>query len=430
MVASSGLEWAALIPTTMSGTPAPAVEPPPPPPPPPAPPAPTLIPQPSQPPPADEPPVVTGHLMGTGPASVPPRGSNTTMPAFPAVTPPPSSSPALAAPPGTASLPPPPNSFVRRDTAPPFASSTPATGQPAGWGFREERTPLPFTPAHHPGGDTTYSTKKKVAERVFPAVAGPPSGSHPSLPPVGSGVNARQADTSHVMVNRRASTSSFETRTPTPTFPGSNIPVMLPNLAAFLDAYFPGGDAGGILVDAHLEVDLGHPVQLVLRFDDGGGGAPRAVDLKGRVAWRRRRGSGNLKAGTGVEFSAGDKPTVERLLADARGQSRKPAERRHDRAEARLTVRITYGSDSRKDTVDDISEGGLFVATRELIPVGEEVEVTLKPARALRGLDVRGRITWHRDGANPGMGVMFLFDDEGHKERVEQMVARLIAEGL
>jgi uncharacterized protein (TIGR02266 family) len=425
MVASSGLEWAALIPTSMAGpasAPTAHVQAPQPPPPPP--PAPTLIPQPSEPPaPAaaqDEPPLVQGQFVEPPVRST----SSATLPMFPAVSGP-QSNPMISAPPGTASLPPAPGNFVRRDTAPPFASATPAAGQPAGWGFKEERTPLPFGGNAHPLGDTTYTTHRKVAERVFPSVPPPPGAPGSATPRA-----TEHSSTSHVMVNRRVNPSGFDSRTPTPVFPGSSIPVLLPNLAAFLDAYFPGGDAGGILVDAHLDVDLGHPVALVLRFDDGGAGAPRAVEVKGRVAWRRRRGSGNLKAGTGVEFSAADKTTVERLLSDARGQSRKPAERRHDRAEARLMVRIAYGNDSRKDTVDDISEGGLFVATREPIPVGEEVMVTLKPARALRGLDVRGRITWHRDGASAGMGVMFLFDDEGHKERVEQMVARLIAEGL
>lgn len=414
LVANTSLEWASLIPGAATGA-------------------------------ASAP--VHNAFAAVAAASPPPRGSHsptlpatpvaitqgsTTSPAFPAIQGPPlpsyssvSTPPPPAPPPpqqpttplpsfGPSSIPPPPSSFVnRRDNAPPVQPS----GQPAGWGFQHEKTPLPFgNTSQPPAGGSTYFTTQKVQERLFETpAANPPKRS-----------NSEPA--------RRAITAlPFDARTPLPNTnhgkEGGAVNVPLPNLEAFLDAYFPGGDCGGILVESGVESDLGSPVSLLLRLDDGGSGQPRVVELKGKVAWRRRRGSGQLKPGTGVEFAAAEKPTVDRLLAEARGNDR-PPDRKHAREEMSLNIKIQHGSLTRKEQVNDLSEGGLFIKTSDLISVGEEVTVTLKPPRTLRGLDVKGRVTWHRDGPEPGMGVMFLFDGEDHKEKVEQMVARLIADGL
>ncbi|MBI5495220.1 MAG: PilZ domain-containing protein [Deltaproteobacteria bacterium] len=364
--------------------------------------------------PAPPPPVVAARSGGGGlewadliPTSDPPLAARAEPRPPPAVSAPTGSSPSL--PP----VPPPP---ARTPTVPPFpAAGAPSTatpsGPPAGWAgksFKEERTPLPFQPSA-PAGGSTYFTTQKVSERVYdskrPASEPPP---------------------------RRQSSTGMETRASVPPTGGPpRTEVPLAKAASFLTGYFPHGDAGGYLVSSQLEADLGQPVTLVLRFEDGGGGTPRTVEIKGKVAWKRRRGAGQLKAGTGVEFLAAEKPAVERLLAQAHGRERSAQDRVHSRVRAGLTVKVQHQQKSRKDHVDDISEGGLFILSHELIPVGDEVNVSLKPHSGMRsGVDVRGRVTWHRDGPEAGFGLQFLFDDADHREKVEQVVARIIAEEL
>jgi uncharacterized protein (TIGR02266 family) len=91
-----------------------------------------------------------------------------------------------------------------------------------------------------------------------------------------------------------------------------------------------------------------------------------------------------------------------------------PAERRVT-PRARLETEIGFCSDTNfyLGFTEDISEGGLFVATHMLRPVGEELELSFTLPND-HEVTVVGVVRWTRDphdyteDARPGMGVQFL----------------------
>jgi uncharacterized protein (TIGR02266 family) len=62
---------------------------------------------------------------------------------------------------------------------------------------------------------------------------------------------------------------------------------------------------------------------------------------------------------------------------------------------------------------DNISEGGLFVATHELLEIGERVTLEFELPGVDETLRVEGEVRWHRtasdldEGVYPGFGVKF-----------------------
>jgi len=86
--------------------------------------------------------------------------------------------------------------------------------------------------------------------------------------------------------------------------------------------------------------------------------------------------------------------------------------RRYQRKQ--LETELTFESQHNFYTgfTEDISEGGLFLATYELLPLGSELEVTFTlPTGQI--IKASGLVRWVRDprdespGAPPGMGIQF-----------------------
>ncbi len=203
----------------------------------------------------------------------------------------------------------------------------------------------------------------------------------------------------------------------------SKLSVTFEDGKSFLDAYFPNGSLGGVLADSSADLPLGALVDVELRFREG---PRRPFRVKGRVAWRRLRGGGDLKPGVGVEFLATERAARDALLAFARDGQSAFIERSHERVPSKLKVKVKGRSlPERSERAGDLSEGGVFVAAPLVVPVGEEVVLTLRPPWSLRGFSVRGRVTWHRAGEERGMGVKFLFDSDEQRAKVASLVHQL-----
>jgi uncharacterized protein (TIGR02266 family) len=94
-----------------------------------------------------------------------------------------------------------------------------------------------------------------------------------------------------------------------------------------------------------------------------------------------------------------------------------PEERAHEEKRAhervRLEVGVTLESDHNFYTglTSDISEGGLFVATHALWPVGTKVSVRFRLPGVDRPFQVDAEVRWVRDGRfstlPPGIGLRF-----------------------
>jgi uncharacterized protein (TIGR02266 family) len=91
-----------------------------------------------------------------------------------------------------------------------------------------------------------------------------------------------------------------------------------------------------------------------------------------------------------------------------------PEQRVHPRRHVELD--ITLGSDSQfySGFSENLSEGGIFVATHDLRPLGTRLEVTFSLPTSRRRIRTEGVVCWVRaysetSGAPPGIGIRFLW---------------------
>ncbi len=99
--------------------------------------------------------------------------------------------------------------------------------------------------------------------------------------------------------------------------------------------------------------------------------------------------------------------------------------RQHERLP--LLIRVSYESAGamRSDYAQNISKGGLFVATDEPFEVGQSVVLNLVSPGARSGVAVPCEVRWVGARGAPavqGIGVRFDLDDPVTRSRVEQMV--------
>jgi uncharacterized protein (TIGR02266 family) len=100
------------------------------------------------------------------------------------------------------------------------------------------------------------------------------------------------------------------------------------------------------------------------------------------------------------------------------------SQRRHDRAELNVEVSLEGDHNFFVGFSENISEGGLFVATHSLREIGSIIRLTFRlPDRALP-IEVEAVVRWLRlfnDGSDvpPGLGLQFvdLSDEDAHTIR-------------
>lgn len=90
------------------------------------------------------------------------------------------------------------------------------------------------------------------------------------------------------------------------------------------------------------------------------------------------------------------------------------AERRvHQRVPYEVLVTLTSADNFWTGFTQDISAGGLFIATADPAPVGTEIEVQLTLGPGFRDVPLRGVVRWARVATGdptipPGVGVEFV----------------------
>lgn len=101
------------------------------------------------------------------------------------------------------------------------------------------------------------------------------------------------------------------------------------------------------------------------------------------------------------------------------------------RGDARYRVALEVGIASQHNfyggLAEDLSAGGVFVATHRALPVGERVEVAIDVPECsyiVRGI---GEVRWTRDYCSdsdvpPGIGVKFLHLEEGGAETIRRFL--------
>jgi type IV pilus assembly protein PilZ len=93
------------------------------------------------------------------------------------------------------------------------------------------------------------------------------------------------------------------------------------------------------------------------------------------------------------------------------------------------------------DYTRNICKGGTFIRTRRPLGEGTEFVFKLIVPRLEEPLAIRGAVRWvvregqppppeAPAGAEPGMGIRFLYDSEGERRTIESIVERLMIDSL
>ena len=92
--------------------------------------------------------------------------------------------------------------------------------------------------------------------------------------------------------------------------------------------------------------------------------------------------------------------------------------REHERASAEFAVTMHTKSNFYSGLTENISEGGVFVASEVVQEVGSEITMTIHLGDGGEPLVVVGEVRWLRDCTPRGMGVGFRVISETDRRRI------------
>ncbi|MCX5868001.1 MAG: TIGR02266 family protein [Proteobacteria bacterium] len=105
------------------------------------------------------------------------------------------------------------------------------------------------------------------------------------------------------------------------------------------------------------------------------------------------------------------------------------------RLKKRISIQLDVRYQSLEGFISDysmnISQGGMFISTRNPLPLGTRVALKVGLPDAELPLNIEGEVVWvseydkkSKSNLIPGMGVQFRNLDEQEKKRVEDFIAR------
>jgi uncharacterized protein (TIGR02266 family) len=102
--------------------------------------------------------------------------------------------------------------------------------------------------------------------------------------------------------------------------------------------------------------------------------------------------------------------------------------RQHPRHNVELEVTMESETNFYIGLTENLSEGGLFIATHVLKPLGTQVEVSLKLPEMSEPIKMTGTVRWVREysdtsDTSPGMGVRFEHVDKAQYEQIHGFLA-------
>ena len=210
------------------------------------------------------------------------------------------------------------------------------------------------------------------------------------------------------------------------TEPSGRPKLFLPlrNRTVFRDQYFDHdrSDQGGIFVLGDVDVALGDEVDLEIHFHE----EQVRFHIRALVKWKRANlGRRSMLPGVGLEFLPSEEGTRAQLLAFVDGQQVAHVERESRRYGLHIDARLAAQTHALHNCVtDDLSEGGCFLLTDQVVPIGSRVSLKLRAPQALFGwVTVDGTVVWRRqEEGRSGLGIEFLFDGNRVREKVRRVV--------
>jgi uncharacterized protein (TIGR02266 family) len=102
--------------------------------------------------------------------------------------------------------------------------------------------------------------------------------------------------------------------------------------------------------------------------------------------------------------------------------------RQHPRHNVELEVTLESETNFYMGLTENVSEGGLFIATHVLKPLGTQIEVSFKLPEMSEPIKVMGTVRWVREysdasDTSPGMGVRFEHLNTEQFEQIHRFLA-------
>ena len=121
-----------------------------------------------------------------------------------------------------------------------------------------------------------------------------------------------------------------------------------------------------------------------------------------------------------------DEPRDVAIFTD-RGEPGQDQRREHPRFSVDLDVSIGSEHNFYAGFVENLSAGGIFIATHMLKPVGEKIDVSINLPEGETTIHGIGEVRWvreysERSNVPPGMGLRFISLDPGAVAAIEQFL--------
>jgi uncharacterized protein (TIGR02266 family) len=122
---------------------------------------------------------------------------------------------------------------------------------------------------------------------------------------------------------------------------------------------------------------------------------------------------------------SGTRPAVDRSAVEKDGAGR----REYNRFGVELDVSVSSEHNFYAGFVENMSVGGLFIATHQLKPIGESVEFSMTLPGSDEPIRGTGEVRWQRlysetSNVPPGMGIRFHQLDSASLARIEEFLAQ------
>lgn len=117
-------------------------------------------------------------------------------------------------------------------------------------------------------------------------------------------------------------------------------------------------------------------------------------------------------------------------MTDPKNES-KESGRQHVRAPIELKVDYKKLNSFFADYTKNISKGGTFIKTKKPLPIGTRFLFKLTVPLREAPFELLGEVVWSRpDAEEPGMGIRFIYANDGQRTDFESVVEKLMSDSL
>lgn len=115
------------------------------------------------------------------------------------------------------------------------------------------------------------------------------------------------------------------------------------------------------------------------------------------------------------------------------GPDQKPGIEGREHARAPIELKVDYKKLNSffADYTKNISKGGTFIKTKKPLPIGTRFLFKLSVPQRSAAFELLGEVVWStNEGEEPGMGIKFVYSDDGQRNDFEGVVEQLMTDSL